>query len=261
MPYRSTGPWPASVVQIAEHRHAAARRCPTPAAAPPRSARAHDGSAAIRPHTVGTPKYERAAGRGVGRRRRASGVDAAAMPARSAPSTPEHQSVHVEQRQPVDQHVVGRPGPGVAQPVQAGVDRAVRQHRPLGRPGRARGVHEQRRCRRSRIVHDGGRRPRGASATSDAAPGHRAGVGRADARAPVARSPAVPATRSRRPTGRPTIATTVSSVRAGVDRDVRAPCTRSATAAAAASSCSPSSVTPSTVTCGGSAGTSGMASR
>ena len=51
----------------------------------------------------------------------------------------------VEQREAVDERVVGGPGPGVGEPVEIGGDRRPRDDRALRQAGGARGVHDQRR--------------------------------------------------------------------------------------------------------------------
>ena len=53
------------------------------------------------------------------------------------------QPVDVEERQGVDQHVGGGPAPGTGQGVEVEGGVAVRDHRPLGRAGGARGVEHQ----------------------------------------------------------------------------------------------------------------------
>jgi hypothetical protein len=57
---------------------------------------------------------------------------------------PSTRAVHVEQRQPVDQHVVPRPLPGGRERVEVRGDGAPRQHDALGRPRRAGGVDDER---------------------------------------------------------------------------------------------------------------------
>ena len=57
----------------------------------------------------------------------------------------EHQTMHVEQRQAVHEHVVGRPLPRVGQAIETGRDRTSRQHHTLGRARGAGCVHHQRR--------------------------------------------------------------------------------------------------------------------
>lgn len=56
----------------------------------------------------------------------------------------EDQAVHMEQRQCVDEDVVGGPLPGVLQRVQGRGDRPPRQDGALGRAGGTRGVHDER---------------------------------------------------------------------------------------------------------------------
>ncbi|COW51582.1 Uncharacterised protein [Mycobacterium tuberculosis] len=58
----------------------------------------------------------------------------------SEPQRPEqaqHQAVNVIQRQTVDQHVLGRPLPGLCQCIEVGGDRPPAQLHAFGRPGGA----------------------------------------------------------------------------------------------------------------------------
>ena len=64
-------------------------------------------------------------------------------PGQEAQVRREREPVDVEQRQDVDQDVVGREPPAVLQRVQAGGEVGVRVHDPLGPAGRARAVEHQ----------------------------------------------------------------------------------------------------------------------
>jgi hypothetical protein len=100
----------------------------------------------------GHPEYERAAA--VDRVGQRGGREGAEVTKRATPPQraehAEHEAVHVEQRQGVDERVGGRPRPGVGERVEVRGDRATREHRTFGRAGRAGGVDHQsgvgRRC-------------------------------------------------------------------------------------------------------------------
>ena len=62
------------------------------------------------------------------------------------PEDADDEAVHVEERQPVRNDVVGRPLPRVGQRVEVGGDRAARQDGALGRPRGARRVDDERGC-------------------------------------------------------------------------------------------------------------------
>ena len=76
------------------------------------------------------------------------------------PEDADDQAVHVEERQPVGDDVVGRPLPRVGQRVEVGGDRAARQDGALGRAGGARGVDDERRVPPRRARARGPRRAR-----------------------------------------------------------------------------------------------------
>ena len=142
VPYRSTGRCPVSSASPLEHRHRQRPRCPTPAAAPAAAPR-RGGTVADdpRPHRRHA-EVQRAARARIRLGRRLAGVDEPiADPQRT--EQPEHQPVHMEQRKPVHQMVVGRPLPRLRQCVEVGGERAPAQHDALRRPGGARGVHDQ----------------------------------------------------------------------------------------------------------------------
>ena len=113
VPYRSTGCVAGEFGQPVEHRH---RQCRTAGHQQPRRRQRRGGVPVVddaRPHRR-HPEVQRTPRCGVTGGRRFSGVhEAISDPQR--PEQPEHQTVHVEQRQAVHQGVVGRPLPRLRQ--------------------------------------------------------------------------------------------------------------------------------------------------
>ena len=85
-------------------------------------------------------------------------IDTPADP--QGPQHAEDQPVHVEERQPVHQHVLRGPRPGLGQHVEVGGDGCGAQHDPLGRAGGAAGVEDHGRAVRARPRPDAGGRSR-----------------------------------------------------------------------------------------------------
>ncbi len=75
---------------------------------------------------------------------RLAGVNETA-PHSQCPEHSENEPMHVEERKPVGERVVGRPPPRLGQRIEVGRDGVMRDH------------HALRQARRSRCVHDDGR--------------------------------------------------------------------------------------------------------
>ncbi len=213
MPYRSTTSWPVSSRRLSNTGTGNAALPETRSRAP-RSAAACTGDSAILLQTVGTPKNSVAPAPAAAAYRsgvRATRVhQAAAGPERTEDA--EHESVHVEEGQPVGEDVVARPRPGVGEAVE------TRGERGAGERARPWAGRSSPRCRARRRRR---RRAPSPVCTTPARPGRRArarcrggpeGRRRASARGHCRRaggaarplpSPGVPVRRSRPPAVRP----------------------------------------------------------
>lgn len=152
MPYRSTGRSPVSACSVS-NTGTGRGALPETSSRAEASARAESGSWHTRPHTVGTPEVQGAACGGAG----PPGVDQP-RPGAQGTEDAEDEPVHVVERQPVDESVVGGPRPRVGQRVQVGRDGVPADHHTLRRAGGAAGVKHERRIPAGRLAELSGRR-------------------------------------------------------------------------------------------------------
>ena len=117
-----------------------ARLRPSTIARSPSAARASRWYIVGTPNSIVAPSRSAAGGRGSLEPAEVAQLAAAAQRAEEA----EHEPVDMEQRQPVREHVLAGPLPGIGEPVEVRRDAAPRQDRALRPAGGAGGVDDQR---------------------------------------------------------------------------------------------------------------------
>jgi hypothetical protein len=166
---------PGQCAQLLEHRNrqcSAARHEQTGTCERRCCGRIGDDAGPYRGHR----EVQRPSGSRIAIRERLPGVDELRPDAQRSEHS-QHEPVHVEQRKAVHEGVIGRPTPRVGQTIEARSDGAPRDDRSLRQPGRARGVHQQRRCT---VGHVGPAGARAGGRHGDAGQRHLGPLGFAD---------------------------------------------------------------------------------